>query len=135
VENKNVTEQVEISVEAVRRLIESGDLDRKCTQKKLSLPIIARLSKKMAANIKFSPIKVHNDIICDGHHRYVASKLTGKPVNESPNLLTSATSIADWFSVEIVNEDWDSVEEIANFNQIDADFNGLTVERVIEIVN
>ncbi|MFD2287436.1 hypothetical protein GJU39_07690 [Pedobacter petrophilus] len=37
---------------------------------KLSIPIINRIYKKMINNIKFDDIKVCDNLIIDGHHRY-----------------------------------------------------------------
>lgn len=45
----------------------------------------------MLLGIEFSPIKVADDLIVDGHHHYVASLLAKTNIDIIPSLKTAAT--------------------------------------------
>ena len=53
--------------------LQNNTLDFNSTHKKLSLPIINRIFKKMKHGIRFEDIKVSDNLIIDGHHRYISS--------------------------------------------------------------
>ena len=62
----------------------------------------------MSAGIKFSEIKVENNLICDGHHRYIGSLLANFSLERIQGNVTSATTQIDWTSVIFEDEDWDT---------------------------
>ncbi len=88
----------------------------------------------MSAGIKFSAIKVESDLICDGHHRYIASILANYPLEIIPGSITSATTGVDWKSVSFEEEDWDTPAKIDMLNEQDAEFNNIPVEKVVELL-
>jgi hypothetical protein len=53
----------------------------------------------MSVGINFSGIKVENNLICDGHHRYIASILANFPLERIPGTITFATTPVYWESV------------------------------------
>lgn len=57
-----------ITADIIKDLIYEKDIELSSTHKKLSVPIINRIYRKMLAGIKFADIKVDNNLICDGHH-------------------------------------------------------------------
>ena len=88
----------------------------------------------MTIGIKFPGIKVDGDVIIDGHHRYLASLIAGVSLEVYPSYKTSATAVADWTAVEIVEEDWDTPAKILFHNQMDAQFNDMTIEAFNELL-
>ena len=88
----------------------------------------------MRFGIKFSEIKVEGNLICDGHHRYVASLLAKLPIESAPYTSTSATEVIDWKSVVFVEDDWDTPEKIDMLNEQDAHFNNISIEALVELV-
>lgn len=88
----------------------------------------------MSAGIKFSSIKVENNLICDGHHRYVASLLANFPIERISGSSTSATIIVNWESVIFEEEDWDTSAKINMLNEQDAEYNNMPIEKIVELL-
>ena len=65
----------QITKEIILDYLQNNQIELQSTQTKLCLPIINRLCKKMDTGIKFPSVKVVDDLIIDGHHRYLASIL------------------------------------------------------------
>ena len=122
-----------ISVEFILSAIEKSNCTLISTHKKLCLPIISRIYKKMIYGIKFDDIKVHDNLIIDGHHRYVSSLLANFTLNTVKSSKTSATIDYDWKDVEFVEEEWDTDFKINQLNQLDAEFNNVTLAEIIKI--
>jgi hypothetical protein len=118
--------------EEIAAFIEASEPDLKPSQSRLSAPIIARIYKKMRAGLIFPPIEIDDDVICDGHHRYIGSLLADVSIDTVPSLLTS--NMRDWQSVILDDNDWDTEEAIRKFNKMDAHYNNITLERVLEIL-
>jgi hypothetical protein len=83
--------------------------------------------------VKFDDIKVCDTLIIDGHHRYVSSLLANSKLNEVKSSKTSATIEYDWVEVKFVEEEWDTPEKIKILNELDAEFNNMTIEEIIEM--
>jgi len=88
----------------------------------------------MSAGIKFTGIKVENSLICDGHHRYIASILAKFPLERIPGSTTAATTTVDWKSVTFEEEDWDTPAKINMLNEQDAKYNNIPVEQIVELL-
>lgn len=88
----------------------------------------------MKIGIKFSDIKVHESVICDGHHRYLASLLANYPLDVSPSFLTSATKIVGWERITFDEHDWDTSAKVKVLNEQDAEFNNMGMEELLEIL-
>jgi hypothetical protein len=84
--------------------------------------------------LKFDDIKICEGVIIDGHHRYVSSLLANIKLDEAKSSKTSATIEYKWNDVEFVEEDWDTEDGIKRFNELDAEFNNMTIERIIEMI-
>lgn len=121
--------------EKIEHLICNTNIELCCSHKTLCLPIIDRIYRKMSVGIGFSGIKVVNDVICDGHHRYLASLLSGTPIDRFPAVRTSALISIDWKCVVFVNNDWDSQDRIDQLNKQDADYNKITLEELLQLLN
>jgi hypothetical protein len=124
----------EISLEIVMRFVNQGSVELKSTHERLCYPVIERIFKKMRVGIKFSGIKVDGDVIIDGHHRYLASLLAGVMLDRCPSSKTSATKISDWKTVNFVEEDWDTDAKIRILNQLDADYNEMTIDELYQLL-
>ncbi len=114
--------------------IEANDLKLMSSHRALSLPIIRRLYLKMLHGIKFDHIKVCEDLVIDGHHRYVAAVLSGVKIDSVPSQKTSATRRYEWKNVNFLNDEWDTAEKIALMNASDAEFNHLSIEEIENII-
>jgi len=121
--------------EDVLNFLQSEELELKSTHKVLSFPIIYRLYRKMLLKIQFTHIKVDDELIIDGHHRYLASKLAkSKELERVKSHITDAKEKTDWKNVEIVDSDWDAPESVKTFNEEDAKYNNMTLEKLEELL-
>ena len=123
----------EINKEQILNAIATSDNVLIATHRKLCLPIINRIYKKMINGIKFDDIKVCETLIIDGHHRYVSSLLANIKLDEAKSSKTSATIEYDWTEVELVEEEWDTEDKITRLNELDAEFNNMSIEKIIEL--
>ena len=123
-----------IDIELLMKLFHGEDLKLKSTHQKLCVPIVLRIYKKMLIGIKFPSLKIHGDLIIDGHHRYLASMLAGIPLDTVPTGKSSATLVTKWSEVMLVLDDWDTDAKIKMLNEIDAIFNGIAVELLSELL-
>lgn len=119
----------------IEDFIRNNEIELASTHTRLCIPVINRIFRKMSAGITFSGIKIENNVICDGHHRYIASLLANFPLEKLPGKTTSATVIVDWKSVEFVEEDWDTEAKIKMLNEQDAAFNNMPIEKVAALLN
>ena len=124
----------EIKVEFIKELIKKVEIPFIPTQTKLCIPIIIRLCQKMAHGIKFDDIKVCENLIIDGHHRYLSALMMNFKLGKVEGNITSATLPVAWDKVEFDEQDWDTPAKIAHLNELDAKYNGLDIEFVKQIV-
>lgn len=120
----------QISLQVVTNFVNQNGIELKPTHERLCYPVVERIFKKMNIGIKFTGIKVDGNIIIDGHHRYLASLLAGITLDRYPSHKTSATKISEWKTVNFVEDDWDTDAKILFLNQIDADYNGMTIDEL-----
>lgn len=123
-----------LSIEFVFEFVKSGKIELKSTHERLCFPIINRLYRKMKIGVKFSGIRVDGELIIDGHHRYLASLLAGVSLEMYPSIKTSATKIIEWNNVDFVKDDWDTEVKILLMNKIDAEYNGMSLEKLNELL-
>lgn len=90
---------------------------------------------KMTVNLKFYPIQVAEDLIIDGHHRYLASLLSQSAISSTPSSKTVATIRYSWEDIDYVEEEWDTPHKIQMLNKLDAEYNNLTLEKLIVLLN
>ena len=105
------------------------------TQTKLCLPILDRLYKKMLLDINFHCIKVCDNLIIDGHHRYLASLLANFNLEIAKTPSPSVVSVISWNSIEYVDEDWDTPAKINMLNEQDANYNHVSLSKIVESLN
>lgn len=119
-----------ISKEEFIEWVKSRDFNLKSSHDKLCFPIIYRIYRKMIIGIKFHGIKVNEDTIIDGHHRYLASQLAEITIEIFPSPRTSATKTTNWESIEFDHEDWDTAAKIKMLTAQDAEYNNLSIEEI-----
>lgn len=106
------------------------------TQEKLSVPLICRIYKKMNAGLcNFDAIKIADDLIIDGHHRYIASKMAGTQIQIFPSTKNYSQRIFDWKGILLNLNEYDSATEIKYHNFNDATKNGISVDLIEKILN
>jgi hypothetical protein len=88
----------------------------------------------MIAKISFPAIKIQDDIICDGHHRFIAAMLAGYNLDVVNWTSTSATTIISWETVSFDEKDWDTPEEVYQINLRDAEYNSIPVEEILAML-
>ena len=88
----------------------------------------------MKAGIKFSDIKVceDNKLICDGHHRYLASLLANAPIGKNTSFTKS--DITEWKSIVFEEDEWDNPEELHVINQQDAAYNNIKLDKIMKLL-
>jgi hypothetical protein len=123
-----------ITKEIIVEFISKNEIELSSTHTKLCIPVINRIYKKMTAGIKFFGIKVEENLICDGHHRYLASILANFPLERIPGNKTSATTPIGWESVVFEEEDWDTLAKIRMLNEQDAEYNNIPIEKIVELL-
>lgn len=123
-----------ITREIIIAFIRKNEIELSPTHAKLCLPVINRIFKKMSAGIQFAGIKVENDLICDGHHRYISSILANFTLDRIPGSITSATRAILWESVIFDEEDWDTSAKINMLNKQDSEYNNIPIEKIIELL-
>lgn len=88
----------------------------------------------MSAGIKFPDIKVSEGIICDGHHRYIASLFANVEIGRS-NGRTATPDVIDWKSIIFEEDEWDTPAKIKKLNEEDAKFNSVEFEKIADLLN
>lgn len=104
------------------------------SQPKICIPIVTRIYRKMLAGIRFSEIKVYDGIICEGHHRYIASLLANYPLGQLPGIPTSASVAREWKSIVFEPDDWDTPAKVKMLNEQDALFNNVPMEDLVALL-
>lgn len=116
------------------KLLQNGHFQFNPTQVRLSVLVLERIKKKMKVGLIFPTIKISGNSIIDGHHRYIASLVAHVEVSTTESKLTSVKEVTKWKSVELVEEDWDGADDVKLHNEKDALYNGMTVERLMELI-
>lgn len=124
-----------ITAEYLKEFITKHKIELTPTQSKLCIPIIQRMCQKMLKGIKFDDIKICDNLIIDGHHRYVSSLLTDIQFTSVPTKKTSATHAFDWVNIEFDENDWDTESKIQYLNEQDAKYNNIDIEVLKQITS
>lgn len=78
--------------------------------------------------VSFANIHVDESLIINGHHRYICSLLLKKEIEANPWPRPSVIAQYKWNEVDVEIKDWDSIEEIKEYNKNDAQRTGCDVE-------
>ncbi|RBC01515.1 filamentous hemagglutinin N-terminal domain-containing protein [Pseudomonas sp. MWU12-2115] len=103
-----VTKGSEVTPEIIQKAL-SGDKTISA-QDGVSLPMIQRYVDRLLKGDVAPPIKMDGDVIVDGNHRYIASKILGRELTVDPGVLTDykASKKRPTVSLEISPLDWDN---------------------------
>jgi hypothetical protein len=123
----------EITQQILEEFIHKTDILLKPTQHKLCIPIINRIYHKMKYGIQFPPIKVCDQLIIDGHHRYISSLLADNIIEQIPSLKSISTFSKQWKELTFDNSDWDTTSKIDYLNRQDAEHNNISIQIVEKI--
>jgi hypothetical protein len=124
-----------VTVESIKAFISSNNIHLKPTQTKLCVLIISRICQKMSHGIKFDDIKVCDDLIINGHHRYISSLIVNFYLGKVKSNTTSATRAIEWDKIEFDEQDWDTPAKIVYLNELDAKYNDLDIEFIKQITS
>lgn len=124
-----------ITSEEIKRFITSREIVLISTHHKLSLPVIKRMYKKMVNGIKFDDIKICENLVIDGHHRYISSLLAEIEIGKIKSLKSSATKECNWSDIEFDENDWDTISKIQYLNERDAEYNQVDIETINDIIS
>jgi len=125
-----------INKELIQARLSGLDTTLKPNQNEISLPIVVRIFKKMKSGLMFPPIHVSTEnVIDDGHHRYIGSILADYQLEIRPDYPTpTVMNDYDWKDVKFIDLDYDTGVKINKMNLIDASYNGITIEQVEQII-
>ncbi|MFC4477190.1 hypothetical protein [Flavobacterium chungangensis] len=126
---------IEITVKGIKKFIGHNEIALTSTHHKLSLPVIKRMYKKMVNGIKFDDIKIFENLVIDGHHRYISSLLAEIEIGKIKSLKSSATKEYKWNDIEFDENDWDTDSKIQYLNERDAEYNQIDIETINDIVS
>lgn len=116
-----------ITLDIVCELLKSDKWVLGATQSKICLPILKRIYKKMQLGINFENIKVANSQIVNGHHRYICSVLSEKPIGMDDWVISPSSIVYQWKNVLIIEQDYENNEQIMAHNKRDAELNGVDI--------
>lgn len=85
----------------------------------------------MLKGIPFDDINVDEPVVVNGHHRYVCSLITGKPIGRNPWTKPMNAVQYEWADVLVDEKDWDRDEDVTMHNENDAHKMGIDV-RVLD---
>jgi hypothetical protein len=108
----------EITFEQVKLFIETKPLKFKPGQSKISYPIIVRIQRRLQDVHSFSNIKVHNNTINDGHHKFISLSLLNMEIfhDAAGENLTKQAEIT-WKDVKLDYEDYDTEKQRQEFSK------------------
>jgi hypothetical protein len=118
----------------IKKLIQDDQLEFLCSQRSISLPIIYRMYHKMRLGIKFPEIKVCKNIIIDGHHRYLASKIASIDLQKIKFSEVNNLESKRWDELLFDGTDWDMPEQILKHIQTDAQYNKISIEKLLSLL-
>lgn len=105
-----------ITYDAVQSFLSMNELEFRPGQNLICFPKIQRIHKRLQNGLVFSQIEVVDDVILDGHHRYICLCLLGLKVETKKggsNL--SFKNNYNWSQINIDLNDHDSPAEIQKF--------------------
>jgi hypothetical protein len=88
----------------------------------------------MRLGIKFPEIKVCKNIIIDGHHRYLASKIASIDLQKIKFSEVNHLESKRWHELLFDETDWDMPEQILKHIQTDAQYNKISIEKLLSLL-
>ncbi|OYU96272.1 MAG: hypothetical protein CFE21_07665 [Bacteroidetes bacterium B1(2017)] len=106
---------IKVSPELVRIFLFNHPFEYKSTHRKICYPLLVRLIRKIEEGNEFEEIKVEDDIIINGHHRYIALKYLNEPIKIQIWKRSPTTEICPWDKVEVDINDWETLAQIERY--------------------
>lgn len=101
-----------ITYDEVEKFLKTEQLSLKPGQSRVSFPIIARIHRRLQEGHEFSHIKVINDVISDGHHRFICHSLLKKEIYwDAAGENTTEQTIVEWKDIELDAIDYDTPKQ------------------------
>ncbi len=122
-----------ITAKFINDFIDKNEIPLIATQSRLCIPVIDRLCRKMEHGIKFDDIKICDNLVIDGHHRYLSSLIINFNIGQVHSHQTSATKPIEWRFVTFDENDWDTPSKISHLNELDAIYNNLDIEFIKQL--
>lgn len=101
-----------ITLASIQGFLANAPLQLKPSQRSLCLPVLNRIIDKINRGAAFSPIQVVDDLIINGHHRYICYSLLNLPVETINWRKSAAHEAGRWDEVTVDITDWDKPEDI-----------------------
>ena len=122
-----------ITLDLISEFIANNNIPYTATQPKLCIPIVERLYNKMLHGILFEDIKICDNVIIDGHHRYLSSLMAGFKIGQVNSQKPSVTKSIEWIDIIFDENDWDTAAKISHLIEQDALYNDLDIEFIKQI--
>lgn len=107
-----------ITLETVTSFLSDNSLQFEPSQQKVSFPVLERIHRRLFNGKVFSPIKVTEGKIIDGHHRFICLSLLGmEVVTVIASENATHKSQFSWTEMTIDAIDYDKPEEIEAYAQ------------------
>ncbi len=101
----NSQNQIQVTEELIRNTMKDASLQTQ--QGSVSLPVIQNyVDRILAGEIDIPPIKVDGNIIVDGNHRYIASRIAGIEIGIQQWYGARLEKVKEWINVFIDTLDW-----------------------------
>ncbi|MED4753612.1 hypothetical protein [Brevibacillus choshinensis] len=97
-------EGIEVSEQLIKNVMKDAPL--KTQQGAVSLPAIQRYVQRLLNGEVPPAIRVSNGIIVDGNHRYIASRIVGREIDQVQWSGGRLDQVVDWLKVKIDPTDW-----------------------------
>jgi hypothetical protein len=96
----------DITQASVEKYLKEGKFDLLPTQAKISFPVIKRYVQLLREGKEPLPIKIADEAIVDGHHRYISGHIFGSQPPSCDYIRPAANIIRSWDSVTVESTDF-----------------------------
>lgn len=99
----------ELTIKVVVDFIKSTNHNYKTTHSKVCFPIIQRIYRRILNGYRFGGVKFNDNLIIDGHHRYIAHELANIKFEKLKGGRSHSEEIKELNDLVIdIEQDWDS---------------------------
>lgn len=108
----------EITKAEIEDFLAQSNFEFKPGQGSISFPIIQRIHRRLQQGKRFSSIKVHEDIITDGHHRYICMSILGLEFETSKGGKNPSADGFEWKNLNVDVNDYDTEADIKRYEEL-----------------
>lgn len=109
---------LDVSQTQIELFLSNTQFALKPSQSSVSYPIIFRILKRLQDNKRFSSIKVYNDVIIDGHHRFVCLSYLNLPIELTQSSKNPSALNIEWGSILVDPIDYDSKSDRIYYSKL-----------------